>query len=73
VNRVSRAFVKEDSAAPETPLGAYRVYVGRSRYDFQPEPVDSSDDLLEGLRLARRRQGYVQLRDSSGALLAEFQ
>jgi hypothetical protein len=69
---MSRAFVKEDSAVPETPLGAYRVFAGRSRFDFHPVPADSSDDLLEAMRLARRRQGYAQLRDSSGVLLAEF-
>jgi hypothetical protein len=64
--------VKEDSAAPEQKLGAYRVYLGRSRYDFDPVPVASSDDLLEGFRLARSRQGYVQLRDADGALLLEL-
>jgi hypothetical protein len=69
---VSRAFMKEDSAAPEQKRGAYRVYLGRSRYDFDPVPVDSSDDFLEALRLARSRQGYVQLRDASGELLLEL-
>jgi hypothetical protein len=69
---MSRAFIKEDSAAPELTLGAYRVLLGRSRFEFDPVPVDSSDDLLEALRLAWRRQGYAQLRDSNGVLLAEF-
>jgi hypothetical protein len=69
---VSRAFVKEDSAAPEERLGLYRLYQGQSRFDFDPQPIDSSDDLLEAVRLAGRRQGYVQVRDSIGTLLLEI-
>ena len=69
---MSRAFVKEDSSAPEVKLSAYRLYAGRSRYDFDPVPVDSSDDLVIALRSARNRQGYAQLRDASGTLLLEL-
>ena len=68
---MSRAFVKEDSSAPEVKLGAYRVYAGRSRYDFDPLTVDSSDDLVLALRSVRNRQGYAQLRDALGTLLLE--
>lgn len=68
---MSRAFVKEDSHAPEQKLGAYRVYSGRSRFDFDPVPVDSSDDLVRALRLLNARQGYAQLRDAGGTLLLE--
>ena len=68
---MSRAFVKEDSSAPEVRLGAYRVYAGRSRYDFDPLSVDSSDDLVLALRSVRNRQGYAQLRDALGTLLLE--
>jgi hypothetical protein len=68
---VSRAFVKEDSSAPEVKLGAYRLYVGHSRYDFHPAPVDSSDDLVLMLRSVKNRQGYTQLRDATGTLLLE--
>ena len=69
---MSRAFVKEDSSAPEVRLGAYRVYAGRSRYDFDPLSVDSSDDLVLALRSVRNRQGYAQLRDALGTLLLEM-
>lgn len=68
---VSRAFVKEDSSAPEVKLGAYRIFAGSSRYDFDPAPVDSSDDLVIALRSVCNRQGYAQLRDASGTLLLE--
>ncbi len=68
---MSRAFVKEDSAAPEIKLGAYRVYIGDSRFDFEPVPVDSSNDLVRALRLTLRRRGYAQLRDDAGTLLLE--
>ncbi len=68
---MSRAFVKEDSSAPEVKLGAYRIFAGSSRYDFDPVPVDSSDDLVLMLRLLKNRQGYAQLRDASGTLLLE--
>ena len=68
---MSRAFVKEDSSVPEVRLGAYRVYAGRSRYDFDPLSVDSSDDLVLALRSVRNRQGYAQLRDALGTLLLE--
>lgn len=69
---MSRAFVREDSSVPEVILGAYRVYVGRSRYDFDPVPVDSSDDLVIALRGLKNRQGYTQLRDAGGTLLLEL-
>jgi hypothetical protein len=69
---MSRAFIKEDSSAPEVILGAYRIYSGRSRYDFDPVPVDSSDDLVLMLRLLKNRQGYAQLRDALGTLLLEL-
>lgn len=69
---MSRAFVKEDSSVPEVKLGAYRIYSGRSRYDFNPVPVDSSDDLVLALRGLKNRQGYTQLRDASGRLLLEL-
>ena len=68
---MSRAFVKEDSSAPEVKIGMYRIYSGLSRYDFDPVPVDSSDDLVIALTSLRNRQGYAQLRDASGTLLLE--
>ncbi len=68
---MSRAFVKEDSSAPEVKIGAYRIYSGLSRYDFDPVPVDSSDDLVLALRGLKNRQGYAQLRDALGTLLLE--
>ena len=68
---MSRAFVREDSSVPEVILGAYRMYSGRSRYDFDPAPVDSSDDLVIALRGLKSHQGYAQLRDASGTLLLE--
>ena len=68
---MSRAFVKEYSSAPEVTLGAYRVYAGRSKYDFDPTPIDSSDDFVLALRDLKHHQGYAQLRDSSGTLLLE--
>jgi hypothetical protein len=68
---VSRAFVKEDSNVPEIKRAAYRLYAGRSRYDFDPVMVDSSDDLVLALRSLKNSQGYTQLRDASGTLLLE--
>ena len=69
---MSRAFIKEDSDTPEVKLGAYRIYAGRSRYDFDPLSVDSSDDLVLALRSVRNRRGYAQLRDALGTLLLEM-
>jgi hypothetical protein len=68
---MSRAFIKEDTELPDRKLLEFRLFSGRSRLDFDPIPVYSSDDLIEALRVLKRAHGYAQLRDSSGALLLE--
>jgi hypothetical protein len=70
---VSRAFIKEDAAPPETAvLGRYRVYWGLSRHDIDILVVHSSDDLLDVLQWAQHQRGYHQIRDHAGKMLAEI-
>ncbi len=69
---MSRAFIKEDSEIPENKILEFRLLTGRSRFDFDPVPVYSSDDLIEALGVVKHQRGYTQLRDSSGALLLEI-
>jgi hypothetical protein len=68
---MSRAFIKEDFETPDQQLLEFRLFRGRSRFDFDPDPVYSSDDLIEALRVLKRERSYAQLRDSSGVLLLE--
>jgi hypothetical protein len=48
---MSRAFVKEDSQAPELEkVGEYRAYWGLSRSEVEPSIMFSSNDLLETIK-----------------------
>lgn len=70
---MSRAFVKEDSQAPEPErLGAYRAFREVGLDELEPEPSFSSDDLLVVIRWASARPtGRYLIRDPDGVHLAE--
>jgi hypothetical protein len=69
----SRAFVKEDSQAPELEkIAEFRAYWGLSRTDLDPEIVFNNDDLFEVIKWARSRiGGFYLLLDATGAVMGE--
>jgi hypothetical protein len=71
---MSRAFIKEDSEAPEPErLGAYRALREVGLDELEPEPSFSSDDLLTVIRWAASRPtGRYLIRDADGTNLAEI-
>jgi hypothetical protein len=71
---MSRAFVKEDSQAPEPErLGAYRAWREVGLDELESEPAFSSDDVLEVIRWAASRPtGRYLIRDANGVNLAEI-
>jgi hypothetical protein len=71
---MSRAFVKEDSQAPEPErLGAFRAWREVGLDELEPEPSFSSDAFLEVIRWASNRPtGRYVIRDADGLNLAEI-
>ncbi len=71
---MSRAFIKEDSQAPEPErLGAYRALREVGLDELEPEPSFSNDDLLIVIRWAASRPtGRYLIRDADGINLAEI-
>ncbi len=70
---MSRAFIKEDSLAPEPEkVGKFRAYWGLSRTELDSEIAFSDDDLLEVISWARTRMGgYYLLLDGNGNVMGE--
>ncbi len=71
---MSRAFVKEDSQAPEPERPrAYRAFREVGLDELEPEPSFSSDDLLAVISWAASRPtGRYLIRDAENTNLAEI-